>query len=142
MKRGLGTQLRHLPELLDGAASAACEAEGLAYKNAMASESAAWTIALMIKDELVRSERGPQGGRQRVIRLTDHGRALNPRLQARSQATAETAATLGADLPMPLTQLLDEALQALERQSFGKRIQTARAAAETTATLPGKTKFK
>ena len=166
MKRGLGTQLRHLIELLDGAVGAAYEAEGLVYRprytplmRALAQRdgagigelaelagisqpAATQTIALMVHDDLVTSERGPLDGRQRVVRLTDHGRASMPRLQACWQATAAAAAALDADLTMPLSQLVDEALQALQRESFGQRIQSARAAAEKTVPVPGKKKIK
>jgi DNA-binding MarR family transcriptional regulator len=162
MKRGLGTQLRHLIELLDGAVGAAYDAEGLAYRPrytplmralherdgagigelaelaGISQPAATQTVALMIQDDLVSSERGPVDGRQRVIRLTPHGRALMPRLQACWQATATAAAALDADLTMPLSQLVDEALQALQRESFGQRIQSARAAAQEAVPVPGK----
>jgi DNA-binding MarR family transcriptional regulator len=162
MKRGLGTQLRHLIELLDGAVGAAYEAEGLDYRPrytplmralhehdgigigqlaelaGITQPAATQTVALMIVDDLVSSTPGPIDKRQRVIRLTERGRALMPRLQLCWQATAKAAATLDADLPMPLSVLLDDALQALQRESFGQRIQSARAAATQTAALPGK----
>ena len=178
MKRGLGTQLRHLIELLDGAVDAAYEAEGLDYRPrytplmralieregagigelaelaGISQPAATQTIALMIRDGLVSSERGTVDARQRRVRLTDHGRALMPRLQACWQATAAAAATLDADLTMPLSQLVDEALQALQRQSFGQRIHAARVATEKRVTVavavavtvtvpaPGKKKIK
>jgi DNA-binding MarR family transcriptional regulator len=166
MKRGLGTQLRHLIELLDGAVGAAYEAEGLAYRPrytplmralnerdgavigelaelaGISQPAATQAVALMVRDDLVSSERGAVDGRQRVVRLTKHGRALMPRLQACWQATATAAAALDADLTMPLSQLVDEALQALQRESFGQRIQCARAAAAKTVPVPGKKKFK
>lgn len=162
MKRGLGTQLRHLIELLDGAVSAAYESEGLDYRprytplmrclnehdgmgigrlaelSGISQPAATQTVALMIMDDLVSSVPGPKDKRQRVIRLTERGRALMPRLQVCWQATAMAAATLDAELPMPLTVLLDDAMQALERESFGKRIQTARSAATKTAVLSNK----
>lgn len=166
MKRGLGTQLRHLIELLDGAVGAAYEAEGLAYRPrytplmralderdgagigelaglaGISQPAATQTVALMIQDDLVSSERGVLDARQRVIRLTAHGRALMPRLKACWQATAAAADALDAGLTMPLTRLLDEAVQALEHESFGQRIRSARAAAETTAPVAAPRKKK
>ncbi len=162
MKRGLGTQLRHLIELLDGALSAAYDSEGLDYRPryspimrllnehdglgigrlaesaGISQPAATQTIALMIKDDLVSSVAGPNDRRQRVIHLTERGRALMPRLQVCWQATAKAAATLDAELPMPLTVLLDDALHALERESFGKRIEAAHAAATKSAALSSK----
>lgn len=160
MKRGLGTQLRHLIELLDGAVDAAYEAEGLAYRSrytplmralnerdgagigelaelaGITQPAATQTIALMIRDDLVTSERSPADGRLRFIHLTERGRASMPRLAACWQATAAAAAALDAELSMPLTQLVDEALQALQRESFGQRIQSARAAIASNALVP------
>lgn len=150
MKRSLGTQLRHLIDLLDGAVTAAYEAQGLVYRprytpmmRALLKEdgasigqlaglagisqpAATQTIALMIKDGLVSSVPGPVDARQRVIRLTAHGIALMPQLQECWNATAQAAASLDAELPVPLSGLLDDALVALERKSFDVRIREAR----------------
>lgn len=150
MSQGLGTQLRHLLDLLDGAVAGAYAGEGLAYRPRytpivralIASEprtitqiaeaagitqpAATQTVSLMIRDGLVSSAPGATDARQRVIRLTAAGRALLPRLQACWRATAAAAASLDAELAFPLSQVLADAITALERKSFGERLAEAR----------------
>lgn len=150
MHRGLGTQLRHLIELLDGAVGRAYEEEGLTYRPrytplvrtlmqhepmtigqlaeaaGLTQPATTQTLALMLKEGLVLSEPGPVDGRQRWIRLSPSGRALLPRLQSCWKATASAAASLDAELPTPLSEVLDRAIQALEKKSFDERISAAR----------------
>lgn len=150
MHRGLGTQLRHLIELLDGAVGRAYEEEGLDYRPrytplvralmqqepmtigqlaeaaGLTQPATTQTLALMLKEGLVLSEPGPVDGRQRWIRLSPMGRALLPRLQSCWKATASAAASLDAELPVPLSEVLDLAIEALEEKSFDERIAAAR----------------
>lgn len=149
MNRGLGTQLRHLVELLDGAVAEAYARESLRYRPRytpviralLASEprtisqiaaaagisqpATTQTVSLMIRDGLVSSEPG-EDARQRRIRLTEAGRDLLPGLQACWRATAAAAADLDAELCCPLSQVLADAITALERKSFGDRLAEAR----------------
>ena len=151
MKPTYGTQLRHLVELLDGAVSDAYASAGLDYRPRytpvmralLAAEpatlgtiadaagitqpAATQTVALMVKDGLVSVEPSPLDARQKMIRLTEHGRALVPALQACWQATAMAAASLEAELPFPLSEVLDSAIQALAIKPMGDRIKDARA---------------
>ena len=151
MKATLGTQLRHLIELLDGAVGQAYVKAGLRYRprytpvmrSLMASEpatlgfiaeaagitqpAATQTVALMVKDGLVAVEASPHDARQKMIRLTPHGRELIPALQACWQATASAAASLEADLPFPLGEVLASAIAALAAKPMGVRIDEARA---------------
>lgn len=151
MKSTHGTQLRHLIELLDGAVGEAYEAAGLNYRprytpvmrSLMAKEpatigfiaeaagitqpAATQTIALMIKDRIVSVETNPADARQKMIRLTKQGHALIPQLKMCWQATATATASLEAELPFPLSEVLDSAICALEKKSFGARIREARA---------------
>ncbi|QJE01312.1 hypothetical protein HH212_15790 [Massilia forsythiae] len=53
-----------------------------------------------------------------------------PRLRTCCQVTAGAVASLDSQLPYPLSQVLAEAIEALDGQSFGARIRTARAAQE------------
>jgi DNA-binding MarR family transcriptional regulator len=159
MKASLGTQLRHLIELLDGAVQAAYLNAGLDYRPRytpvmralMAREPATighiaesagisqpattQTIALMIREGLLLAETGARDGRQRLIRLSPRGKALLPQLQLCWQATAGAAASLEQDLPFPLSELLGQAIAALEHQSYGARIRSAREALEQRDTL-------
>ena len=151
MKATHGTQLRHLIELLDGAVGAAYEEAGLDYRprytpvmrSLMSHEpatigsiaeaagitqpAATQTIALMVKDGLVSIKPGPSDARQKMISLTQKGRELIPQLKQCWQATASASASLEADLPFPLGEVLDSAIQALAAKPFGARIREARA---------------
>lgn len=151
MKQGLGTQLRHLIELLDGAVAAAYEEEGIDYRprytpvmRALASgapctvgqiaatagitqPAATQTVALMQKHGLVSVTASTLDARQKQVALSSRGRVLLPRLQRCWQATSSAAASLDADLSHPLSAILAEAIAALEHRPFGARIRAARA---------------
>ena len=75
---------------------------------------------------LVSAEAGTQDGRQRLIRLTDQGRSLLPKLVTCWEATAAAAATLEAQCH--LSETIDNAIDALGAKSFGDRIREARMA--------------
>lgn len=151
MKQGLGTQLRHLIELLDGAVAASYEAEGLDYRprytpvmRALAAQepctvgriaqmagitqpAATQTVAVMLKHGLVTTMPCPTDARQKHVCLSEQGRALLPRLQRCWSATGAAAASLDADLTHPLSSILAQAIVALEQRPFGDRIRAARA---------------
>ena len=151
MKQGLGTQLRHLIELLDGAVAAAYEEEGIDYRprytpvmRALAAgtpcsvgqiahaagitqPAATQTVALMIKHGLVTATASPLDARQKLVVLSHQGQALLPRLQRCWSATSAAAASLDADLAHPLSGTLAQAIAALEQRPFGERIRAARA---------------
>lgn len=160
MKPTLGTQLRHLLELLDGAVAQSYRDAGLSYRprytpvvrvlidreSATISEiaeaahitqpAATQTIALMIKEGLVSAEQGAQDGRQRLIRLTDAAHELLPRIQACWQATATAAAHFDAELALPLSRAVAEAIANLEAKPFSERIALARTQRATDLVKP------
>lgn len=149
MKQGLGTQLRHLIELLDGAVEASYVEAGLDYRPrytpvmraliaqepltigeiaaqaGITQPAATQTVALMIKQGLVTAAAGKADGRQKMIRLSAAGQAMLPQVQRCWQATAAAAASLDAQLTHPLSSVLAEAIAALGEQSFGDRIRSA-----------------
>ncbi|WP_426196073.1 MarR family winged helix-turn-helix transcriptional regulator [Massilia sp. DWR3-1-1] len=149
MKQGLGTQLRHLIDLLDGDVAAAYDEAGLAYRprytpvmrvlgehgSASIGEVAAFagitqpaatqTVALMRKEGLVAIVRG-RDARQRLVTLSAQGQALLPQLQVCWAATARAAASLDAELAFPLSQCLAEAIAALQATPYIERIRAAR----------------
>jgi DNA-binding MarR family transcriptional regulator len=151
MRQTLGTQLRHLIELLDGAVAAAYEEAGLRYRPrytpvmralmtcepstighlaevaGITQPAATQTVALMVKEGIVSVEAGPNDGRQRMIHLTKSGRELIPQLALCWQATNAAASSLDAELPYSLSDLVDSAIKALETKPFGTRIHEARA---------------
>lgn len=150
MKPGLGTQLRHLIELLDGAVAASYAAAGIDYRprytpvmRALAQgeprtvgqiaaaagitqPAATQTVALMLKEELIAITASPADARQKLVQLAPRGRALLPQLQRCWAATGAAAASLDAELAYPLSDLLAQAIEALGRQPFGARIGQAR----------------
>lgn len=149
MKPGLGTQLRHLIELLDGAVEQSYVDAGLDYRPrytpvmrvlaerpsatigelatqaGITQPAATQTVALMVKKGLLTVAAGGEDGRQRVVRLSAAGEALLPQLRVRWQATKSAADSLDAELALPLSACLEQAIAALERRSFGARIRDA-----------------
>jgi len=153
----LGTLLRHLVELLDGAVEQAYRRAGLTYRprytpvvralralgpasiraislHARITHSAtSQTVAQMVKDGLVQSRPG-EDARERIIALTPQARRMLPALE-RQWAIIDTAARrLEDDLSVPLSAVVAEAIEALAREGFAERIE--RAAAEHRPTSP------
>jgi DNA-binding MarR family transcriptional regulator len=144
---GLGTQLRHLIELLDDGVSQANDYAGLDYRPrytpvmqaladgaaltigqvaeaaGISQPAATQTVAVMVKDGLVEVTAGPVDARQRVVALSKRGRALLPKLRRAWQATTRAAA--GLDAETGLLAAVAAALGALDRQSFAARIAAA-----------------
>ena len=158
--RGLGTQLRHLLELLDGAVERTYAELGLDYRPrytpvmralidrgpctvgeiaavaGITQPAATQTIARMVGAGLVSTQSGKDDGRQRVVRLTRRGRELVPALQACWHCVAQAAAGLEADMSLPLSRTLECAIAALQNKSFDQRITEARVALEPKNALP------
>ena len=149
---GLGTQLRHLIELLDDGVSQANDYAGMRYRprytpivKALAGgqpltigqlaeaagitqPAATQTVAVMAKDGLVDVAAGAIDARQRVVALSPNGRALLPRLERAWRATDRAAESLDAE--SSLLAAVGAALAALDRQSFAERIAEALAQSE------------
>ncbi len=144
----LGTLLRHLLELLDGAVQQAYSRAHLPYRprytpvvralialgptsiraislRAGTTHSAAsQTVAQMAKDGLVELRSG-EDARERIVALTPRARRMLPALR-RHWATTNTAARrLERELSAPLSVVLAEAIEALARESFGERMEGA-----------------
>jgi len=152
MYSNLGTRLRHLIELLDGAVGEAYEEAALVYRPrftpvmralmqqepctigqiaqaaGITQPAATQTVALMVKEGLVSAQAAQDDARQRLIRLTRQGRALLPRLQDFWLATSTAARTLDAELETSLVGAVEAAIQALQAKPFAERIREARTA--------------
>lgn len=159
MKQGLGTQLRHLIDLLDGDVAQQYKDAGLDYRPrytpimralkqldtasigqvaeaaGITQPAATQTVNLMKKDGLVSVEPGADG-RQRLVRLSQHGKDLMPELESCWAATKAAADDLDAQLTVPLSTILNEAILALEKKPFGARISEARARFNPSSTKP------
>jgi DNA-binding MarR family transcriptional regulator len=79
------------------------------------------TANQMRRDGLVDLKPGDDA-RHRIVHLTDHARTLLPTLDAEWTATTAAARDLDAELPYPLTTLIDAALRALEDKPLRDRI--------------------
>lgn len=148
----LGTLLRHLIEQLDSAVEEHYTHAGLAYRPrytpivrallilrsasikqiaqhaGLTHSAASQTVAQMTAARLVRQSPGDDA-RTRIISLTPRALAMTPLLEMLWETTNRAAAGLEAELPYPLSTLLQETIDALERESFFERIErTAREA--------------
>jgi len=150
MKQGLGTQLRHLIELLDGAVQQSYADAGLHYRPrytpvmralaggqphsvsqiaesaGISQPAATQTVNLMLKEGWLVAQASPTDARTKLLRLSAQGERLLPKLQACWRATKAAADSLDADLPHPLSDTLARAIAALEQRPFDERIRDAK----------------
>lgn len=142
----IGTRLRHLLELLDGdvakiytelglaefrprfvpfvrvlVADGPQAIRDLALAVGVTHSAASQTVNHMARQGLVTLRAGADA-RQRIVHLTAEAQALLPLLDAEWAATEAAAAELDAELPMPLSTLVEQAIQALETWPFRDRI--------------------
>ena len=147
----LGTRLRHALELMDGDVTQACADLGLAgYRpryspvvrvlvadgpcsirelaeaTGVTHSAASQTVAQMRRDGLVALAEGSDA-RQRIVRLTPRARRLLPAIEAEWAATTAATAQLDAELPYPLSTLVEALHEALRRRPFRQRIADAAA---------------
>jgi len=145
----LGTLLRHLTELLDGAIEEAYGSlpveyrprytpivriligEGPSSMRTIASRAGithsavSQTVAQMTKSGLATLRAG-EDARERIVALTPAAEAMIPALKRKWAATNAAARTLERELSAPLSALLHEAIAALERRPFRKRLAAER----------------
>ncbi|GAB2958904.1 MarR family winged helix-turn-helix transcriptional regulator [Saccharothrix stipae] len=79
------------------------------------------TVNQMRRDGLVDLKPGDDA-RTRIVHLTDRARAILPTLDAEWTATTTAAHDLDAELPYPLTTLVDATLRALREKPMRDRI--------------------
>ncbi|WP_449063426.1 MarR family winged helix-turn-helix transcriptional regulator [Planomonospora algeriensis] len=145
----LGTRLRHLLELLDADVAAVYAELGeagfrprftpvlralavfgpssirdLADAIGVTHSAASQTVAQMAGQGFVVLTPGADA-RRRIVRPTAKAEALLPVLEAEWAATAAAAAELEAELSFPLSRLVEEVLEALERRPLRRRIADA-----------------
>jgi DNA-binding MarR family transcriptional regulator len=142
----LGTQLRQVLELLDGAVAEVYRDLGmpgfrprytpilrvlatdgpqsirdLAKATSVTHSAASQTVTQLAREGYVELEPG-RDARQRIVHLTPAARSLLPRLEAEWAATTAAASELEDELPFSLSELLAATTAALERRSFQERI--------------------
>jgi len=149
----LGTLLRHLTEALDGSVQAAYADLSLNYRprytpvlrvlrqrgpasirtisqHAGITHSAvSQTVAQMSRDGLIVTQVGDDA-RERIVALSPAALAMLPVLEQQWAITNAAAQAFDDELSMPLSQLLREALDALELRSFKARMSEAKASLE------------
>ncbi|MFC7103488.1 MarR family winged helix-turn-helix transcriptional regulator [Nonomuraea rubra] len=141
----LGTLMRHVHELMDGAIAGIYAEHGLpdyrpryspvvralvargplairdlAGAIGVSHSAASQTVVQMRRSGFVTLEKGADA-RHRIVHLTDRARAA-PLIEAEWAATERAVRELDAELPVPLEQLMTATLQALERRNFRERI--------------------
>ena len=145
--RGLGTLLRHLIELLDGDVEQAYRDLGLPYRprftpvvralmeseprsirdiadhSGLTHSAVSQTVAEMSRAGLVSLVWDKADGRARLARLTVRCRGMLPRLKRQWDATNSAADGLDQELSGSLREVVTEAIAALERSPFRKRIE-------------------
>jgi len=143
--RTLGTLLRHLIELLDGAVEQAYADAQLDYRPrytpvlralmaigpasikdlaayaGLTHSASSQTVAQMARVGLVKVQRGADL-RQQVVSLTPQATAMIPGIKRIWQAVNEAADGLDAEMAFPLSRVVEDAILALERQSFRDRV--------------------
>jgi len=146
----LGTLLRDLLDKLDGAVERSYVESGLEYRPrytpvvralmesgptsirtisriaGITHSAASQTVAQMVEKGLLQLDAGSDA-RERIVALTAAAKAMIPKLEQHWRATNDAARTLDAELSMPLSELLREAIAALDRASFTQRIGVASA---------------
>jgi DNA-binding MarR family transcriptional regulator len=108
--------------LADGPRPIGDVAEALSVTHSAASQ----TVAEMERRGLLALRPGADA-RQRLVTLTAKTKRLLPAINAEWDATELASAALEAELPYPLSQLIDELAAALERRRFRLRIADAAA---------------
>ncbi len=146
---GLGTQLRHVLDLMEAdiadvladlglpdyrprfspivralVAVGPLSIRDLARAVSVTHSAASQTVAEMNRRGYVRLEPG-RDARQRLVHLTERARQALPAIQAEWDATRAAAEQLDAELPFALSELVPAIAAALERKSFGQRMAEA-----------------
>jgi DNA-binding MarR family transcriptional regulator len=146
MDGAIGTQLRHVLELLDGdvakvylevglteyrprfspivrtiVAEGPLSIRDLATAVGVTHSAASQTVAQLQRAGFVTLQPGSDA-RQRIVHLTDKTRELLPTIEAEWEATTAAMAELDAELSVPLGQVLAEVVAAVSQRSFQERI--------------------
>lgn len=106
----------------EGPSSIRAIADALGVTHSAASQ----TVAEMERRGLLELRAGDDA-RQRVVRLSAKARRLLPAINAEWDATDRASAALDAELPYPLSTLIDDLAAALDRRRFRDRIADAAA---------------
>jgi DNA-binding MarR family transcriptional regulator len=116
-----GVRTRFVGPLIDLARSGPLTIQELADRRKGTHSAMSQTVAAMRKAGLV--ERAEDSdGRTRKVRLTDTSREIMPFLQAEWRATEATVRALDAELPYPVSRMVDDIRAALATRPFAQRL--------------------
>ncbi len=143
---GIGTQLRHVLEILDDevadtyrylglpeyrprfspfvkalVTSGPMSIRELAEAIEVTHSAASQTVAQMERSGFVALRPG-NDARQRIVRLTPKAEAMIPIIEAEWRATSRAMADLDAELAVPIAEMLRNILTRLEERSLGQRM--------------------
>jgi DNA-binding MarR family transcriptional regulator len=93
----------------------------LARATGVTHSAASQTVAQLARDGLVTLSPGADA-RQRIVTATARAEEIRPALDTEWAATTAAAAELEAELPYPLSRLLDEVTEAVRRKPMRARI--------------------
>ena len=149
MNQSLGTQLRHIIELLDKAVAQSyddlnlnyrprytpvfralinlktCTINDIADYAGITQPAATQTIKLMQKDGLIEVNKGDEDSRQRLISMSKYGESILPLVKVCWASTNSAATSLDEDLGYSLSHVLSEVIEALTKKTFNERIAEA-----------------
>ena len=124
---GLNYRPRYTPVMRVLAEQSSATIGELASLGGLTQPAATQTVAVMVKKGLLTVSADGEDGRQRVVRLSAAGAAMLPQLRVCWRATKFAADSLDAELAIPLSGCLSQAITALETRSFTERIRDANA---------------
>lgn len=127
-----GFRPRYTPVVRALAAAGPMPIRDLARAVSVTHSAASQTVNQMSREGLVSLEPGADDARQRIVHLTPKARALLPLLDAEWEATEAAATELEAELSYPVSRLLAELVDALERRPMRDRIAAAAQRQRTT----------
>jgi DNA-binding MarR family transcriptional regulator len=130
-----GFRLRYTPVVRALAEMGPSPIRDLARAVSVTHSAASQTVNQMSRKGLVTLEPG-EDARQRIVHLTPSARALLPLLDAEWRATEAAATELEAELSYPVSTLLAELIDALERRPMRERIAAAAARQGITLRAP------
>ena len=120
-ERGIGIQTSHSMVIIRLASAGSMTIRALADSLDITHSAASQKVSALRKDGYVLDTAG-NDLRTKVIGLTERGAELAPFLAAEWSATESAASDLERELPYPLSRVVDDMREALQRQTFHDRI--------------------
>jgi len=117
-----GVRTRFVGPLIQLSRRESMTIQELAHAMEVTHSAMSQTVAAMRRAGLVEGAEGPDG-RTRRVRLTGRSRDLLPFLEAEWRATEASIRELDAEIPYPLSRVVDDLRAALAARPFRQRLQ-------------------